>query len=56
VISNLISINAEDIGIVESMQQGRRSPGYVKGPFSPYQEATLHQFQLKIARMLSVAA
>jgi choline monooxygenase len=56
VIGNLISINAEDIGIVESMQQGRRSPGYVKGPFSPYQEATLHQFQLKIARMLSVAA
>jgi choline monooxygenase len=52
VISNLISINAEDIGVVESMQAGRHSPGFEKGPFSPYQEATIHQFQLKIAKML----
>jgi choline monooxygenase len=52
VMSNLDSINAEDIGIVESMQAGRHSPGFDKAPFSPYQEATLHQFQLKIARML----
>jgi choline monooxygenase len=52
VMSNLQSINSEDIDIVESMQAGRHSPGFVKGPFSPYQEATLHQFQLKIAKML----
>jgi choline monooxygenase len=52
VMSNLDSINAEDIGIVESMQAGRHSPGFEQAPFSPYQEATLHQFQLNIARML----
>jgi len=52
VMTNLTSINAEDIGIVESMQAGRHSPGFEKGPFSPYQEATIHQFQLKIAKML----
>jgi len=56
VMSNLSSINAEDIGIVESMQAGRHSPAFVKGPFSPYQEATLHQFQLKIAKMLDAGA
>jgi choline monooxygenase len=55
VIQNLQSINSEDIGIVENMQRGRHSPGYIKGPFSPYQEATLHQFQLKIAKMLTAA-
>src|SRR5580658_7240676 len=53
VMTNLSSINAEDVGIVESMQAGRHSPGFDKGPFSPYQEATLHQFQLRIARMLN---
>jgi choline monooxygenase len=56
VMTNLISINAEDVGIIESMQQGRHSPGFEKGPFSPYQEATLHQFQLKIAKMLDTAS
>jgi len=52
VITNLISINEEDIDVVESMQRGRHSPGYVKAPFSPYQEATIHQFQRNIARKL----
>jgi len=52
VMSNLRAINAEDVGVVESMQVGRHSPAYTSAPFSPYQEATLHQFQLKIARML----
>jgi choline monooxygenase len=56
VMTNLVSINAEDVGIVESMQAGRHSPGFEKGPFSPYQEATLHQFQLKIAKMLDAGA
>jgi len=56
VMSNLNSINAEDVGVVESMQAGRHSPAYVGGPFSPYQEATLHQFQLKIAKMLAQSA
>jgi len=55
VAKNLESINAEDIGIVESMQRGRHSPGFVKSPFSPYQETTLHQYQLKIAKMLATA-
>ena len=55
VLSNLESINAEDIGIVENMQRGRHSPGYSKGPFSPFQEATLHQYQLKIAKMLAAS-
>ncbi len=53
VFDNLSSINAEDIGIVESMQQGRHSPGFAHAPFSPYQEATIHQFQLKIARLVA---
>ena len=56
VMTNLSSINAEDIGVVESMQAGRHSPGWETGPFSPYQEATLHQFQLKIAKMLDAAS
>ena len=54
VIDNLVSINAEDIGVVESMQLGRHSPGFVKAPFSPYQEATLHQYQLRIAQMIAL--
>src|SRR6202041_1347676 len=32
VVNNMTSINAEDIGIVESMQAGRLSPGFEKGP------------------------
>jgi len=56
VMDNLALINAEDIGVVESMQQGRHSPGFVRAPFSPYQEATIHQFQLKIARLIAAGA
>ncbi len=51
VISNLVSINAEDIGVVERMQSGRRSPGFIHAPFSPYQERTIHQFQRRIAEL-----
>jgi choline monooxygenase len=54
VIDNLVGINAEDIGVVESMQRGRHSPGFFKAPFSPFQEATLHQYQLRIAQMIAL--
>ena len=47
--SNLRSINLEDIGVVESMQRGRASPGYVDAHFSPFHERCVHSFERRIA-------
>lgn len=38
-------INGEDIGIVERLQVGRRSPTMTGGLFSPVYETTTHAFQ-----------
>jgi len=45
--------NLEDIGVVEGMQVGRRSPGYHDGHFSPYHERTTHEFQRRVANALA---
>ena len=46
-------MNAEDIGITESVQRGRSSPAFVGGQFSPVHERTSRQFQRAYAlRML----
>ncbi len=50
--SNLRSINLEDVGVVESMQKGRTSPGYVDARFSPYHEACIHSFERRIANAI----
>ena len=47
--ANLHSINLEDVGVVEAMQRGRSSPGYVDSRFSPYHEACVHSFEKRIA-------
>ena len=50
------AVNAEDIGIVESVQRGRRSPAFTGGQFAQAQEATSMQFQkIVAARLLSDA-
>lgn len=51
--SNLRSINLEDVGVVESMQRGRASPGYAQARFSPFQERTLHSFERRIANAVA---
>ncbi|HEY2017083.1 MAG TPA: aromatic ring-hydroxylating dioxygenase subunit alpha [Bryobacteraceae bacterium] len=43
------NVNAEDVGIVETVQRGRRSPAFVGGQFAPAQEATSLQFQKMVA-------
>jgi choline monooxygenase len=50
---NLRSINLEDVGVVESMQRGRASPGYAEARFSPFQERTLHSFERRIANAVA---
>jgi choline monooxygenase len=51
--SNLRSINLEDVGVVESMQKGRASPGYVNAHFSPYHERCVHSFEKRIANAVA---
>jgi choline monooxygenase len=50
--SNLREINLEDVGVVESMQKGRASPGYVDAHFSPYHERCIHSFERRIANAI----
>ncbi len=50
---NLRSINLEDVGVVESMQRGRASPGYVDARFSPFQERTVHAFERQVANAVA---
>ena len=52
-LERIVSVNAEDIGIVESVQRGRFSPAFSGGQFSPVQERTSRQLQRAYAlRML----
>ncbi len=52
-LERIVSVNAEDIGITESVHRGRSSPAFVGGQFSPVHERTTHQFQRAYAlRML----
>ncbi len=43
---------AEDIASVEGMQQGRHSPGYSGGAFSPEMDLPTHYFHQWAARQL----
>ena len=53
-LERIVSVNAEDIGITESVQRGRSSPAFTGGQFSPVHERTSHQFQRAYAlRMLA---
>ncbi|MDH3688509.1 MAG: aromatic ring-hydroxylating dioxygenase subunit alpha [Gammaproteobacteria bacterium] len=45
----------EDIGVVEGMQRGRRSPAFTGGTFSPVMDNPTHHFNKWITRMLSDA-
>ncbi|MDA0704700.1 MAG: aromatic ring-hydroxylating dioxygenase subunit alpha [Proteobacteria bacterium] len=44
VLDNWQALNEEDIGIVERMQEGRRSDGFDGGVLSPYWDPVLQQF------------
>ena len=46
---------AEDIDAVEGMQNGRRSPGYRGGVFSPVMDNPTHHFHQWVARKLKAA-
>ena len=48
-----VHTNREDMGVVERMQVGRHSPGYVGARFSPHHEPTTHEFQRRVARLLA---
>ena len=50
------TINTEDIDMIEGMQRGRASPGYRFGRFSPYHEATTHEFQRRLANHFAPSA
>jgi choline monooxygenase len=43
------NVNAEDVGIVETVQRGRWSSAFTGGQFAPAQEATSLQFQKTVA-------
>ncbi|NKB77119.1 MAG: Rieske 2Fe-2S domain-containing protein [Gammaproteobacteria bacterium] len=45
----------EDVGAVEGMQQGRQSPGYGGGVFSPVMDNPTHHFHQWVANKLKVA-
>ena len=42
-------LNQEDIGILERLQEGRQSPAYDGGSFSPYWEGATHHFARLVA-------
>jgi len=48
------AVNAEDVGIVESLQSGRSSDAYCGGRFSPAQDYVSHFFMRSVARQLGV--
>ncbi len=45
----------EDVGVVERMQQGRRSPAFDGGCFSPVMDTPSHAFHQWVARRLGAA-
>ena len=46
------SVQTEDVGIIEGMQQGRNSPSYNGGNFSPVMDNPTHNFHKWIAANL----
>jgi len=42
-------VQSEDIGIIEGMQEGRNSPTYNGGNFSPVMDNPTHQFHKWVA-------
>lgn len=46
------TVFSEDIGVVEGMQRGRRSPAFAGGAFSPVMDAPTHHFHRWAARCL----
>ncbi len=49
-LADWLEIFVEDIGVVEGMQQGRASPAYDGGAFSPFHEEATHHFHGWVAR------
>ncbi len=45
-------LNQEDVGLLEILQQGRRSPSYDGGVFSPHWEAPVLEFSRKLVQAL----
>lgn len=45
-------LNREDIGVLELLQQGRRSPAYDGGRLSPHWEGQTHQFGRRIVEKI----
>ncbi len=50
------TVFSEDIEAVEGMQQGRLSPGYDGGVFSPFMDNPTHHFHQWVARKLKAAS
>jgi choline monooxygenase len=48
-LESWFEINAEDIDVVQRMQDGRLSPAMAGGLFAPELEACLHHFQKQVA-------
>jgi choline monooxygenase len=46
---------AEDVGVVEGMQDGRRSPAFDGGVFSPVMDRSTHHFHRWVARRMAQA-
>ena len=46
-------MQSEDVGIIEGMQEGRNSPSYNGGNFSPVMDNSTHQFHKWIANNLT---
>lgn len=55
VLDSWIVVFKEDIFAVESMQQGRRSPGYTGGVFSPVMDGPTHHFHGWVAQQYQQA-
>jgi choline monooxygenase len=47
------AVFTEDVGVVEGMQAGRRSPGFDGGLFSPVMDEANHHFHQWVARTMS---
>ena len=48
-------LNDEDLTILEQLQEGRRSPGFDGGRFSPYWDAASHRFAQLVVQEMSRA-
>ncbi|PWQ92579.1 aromatic ring-hydroxylating oxygenase subunit alpha [Leucothrix pacifica] len=55
VLASWVEVFKEDIFAVESMQKGRRSPGYQGGVFSPVMDGPTHHFHQWVAGQYSQA-